>query len=100
MLNNEFNLEIEKSTTKLSGNKLGRQIYEEQVKGKIDFDKPIRIIFPERIDFLASSFIQGFFYEIVRQIGIRGVEENVQVVAEIPNINEVVRKSLLSVEGV
>ena len=58
-------LEIkDKSLTKLAGNSYGRKLFNEQVNGKIDLEQPFVIEFPEQIDYLASSFIQGFFGKI------------------------------------
>lgn len=94
-----FTLEIDRTVTKLSGNKLGRSIYGQQVQPTVDFKSEMTFIFPEWIDFLASSFIQGFFYEIVKEIGIDGVESRVHVISQMPNIKEVVMQSLLSKEG-
>lgn len=97
-MDNTFLIDIaDKSVTKLSGNTLGRSIYDEQVKEKIEFNGKMTFIFPERIDMLGSSFIQGFFYDIVGKIGIQGVEERVEVVAQnIENINNIVLQALLS----
>lgn len=95
-----INLLFDKSITKLSGNKLGRKIYDEQIKGKIDLNSHTELVFPDYIDFLASSFIQGLFYEIVKEFGIKYVQDHISVAADlIPNINDFVIASLLSGRG-
>lgn len=69
-------LEIrDRSLTKLAGNSYGRKLFSEQVDGKIDLDQPFTIEFPEQIDYLASSFIQGFFGKIYTEIGREGMEK-------------------------
>lgn len=89
-------LQIEDSSlTKLAGYPYGQKLFETQVLGKIDLNLPFIIIFPDQIDYLASSFIQGFFGEINRAIGIDGVESNLTIIAKIPNIKEKVIKGLL-----
>lgn len=98
-MNNEFVLDIDKTVTKLTGNTLGRKIYDDQVAPYIDFNSDMTFIFPKSIDLLGSSFIQGFFKEIVKTITIRGVEEKVTVISEIPNIKDIIIMSLLSKEG-
>ena len=75
-------LEIrDRSLTKLAGNSYGRKLFSEQVDGKIDLDQPFTIEFPEQIDYLASSFIQGFFGKIYTEIGREGMEKNFDIIA-------------------
>lgn len=65
-------LEIrDRSLTKLAGNSYGRKLFSEQVDGKIDLDQPFTIEFPEQIDYLASSFIQGFLEKFILKSGER-----------------------------
>ncbi len=92
-MNNYFVLEIKKDLTKLAGNAMGRQIYSSQLQNKIDFNSPITIEFPERVDYIATSFIQGFFHEIVRNIGIMGVE-NITIKSSISDLKEFIVKNL------
>lgn len=73
-------LEIkDRSLTKLAGNSYGRKLYDSQVDGRIDLNEPFTIVFPEQIDYLASSFIQGFFGKIYTEIGREGMEKNFDV---------------------
>ena len=75
-------LEIrDRSLTKLAGNSYGRKLFSEQVDGKIDLDQPFTIEFPEQIDYLASSFIQGFFGKIYTEIGREGMDKNIDIIA-------------------
>lgn len=69
-------LEIkDRSLTKLAGNSYGRKLFDAQVDGQIDLNEPFTIVFPEQIDYLASSFIQGFFGKIYTEIGREGMEK-------------------------
>lgn len=72
---NKIELVLDKQLTKLVGNTFGREVYDAQVKGKIDLSKRVCIVLPSAINRVASSFVQGFFDDIVRQIGVGGVEE-------------------------
>ncbi|WP_341323504.1 hypothetical protein NSQ62_08505 [Solibacillus sp. FSL H8-0523] len=92
---NNFELDLDKTITKLAGNQLGRYIFQEQLKEEIDYKKEITITFPDRIDTIASSFIQGFFEEIVQNIGISGVESMVIINSSIPNIKKLILENLL-----
>lgn len=82
MAEQRVTLEIkDKTLTKLAGNSYGRKLFEEQVDGKIDLNQPFEIKFPEQIDYMASSFIQGFFGKIYTEIGRDGMEKNFDIVA-------------------
>lgn len=93
--NNKFELDFDKSLTKLSGFDLGKDMFDEQIKGKISYENEIEIVIPERVDLIGSSFIQGFFEDIVNNIGISGVEKWVNLKSAIPNIKEIVMDNLL-----
>lgn len=93
-MSNIIKLDIRKDLTKLAGNSFGRQVYASQVKDKINLEEEIVIIIPERIDRIATSFIQGFFSDIVSVIGISGVEDRVKVVSSIPDINKFILENL------
>ena len=90
-------LEIrDRSLTKLAGNSYGRKLFSEQVDGKIDLDQPFTIEFPEQIDYLASSFIQGFFGKIYTEIGREGMEKNFDIIApRIDNPKKVILDRLM-----
>ena len=90
-------LEIrDRSLTKLAGNSYGRKLFSEQVDGKIDLDQPFTIEFPEQIDYLASSFIQGFFGKIYTVIGREGMEKNFDIIApKIDNPKKVILDRLM-----
>ncbi|MGE7753237.1 hypothetical protein [Lysinibacillus fusiformis] len=94
-MNNNFVLEFDKMITKLAGNPLGKQIFQEQVMGKIDYKNNITITIPDRIDTIASSFIQGFFEDIVKNIGISGIEDKVTIISSIPDMKNLIIQNLL-----
>ncbi len=87
-------LTFKKDLNKLAGNTFGRTTYKEQVKEKIDFSQKIVFVIPSAVDRMASSFVQGFFDEIVNEIGISGVEEQIEFESSIPNIKEFVMENL------
>lgn len=86
----------DKTLTKLAGNPFGRELFQEQVKGKIDLSKKFVIEIPDRIDYLATSFVQGFFGEIYKQIGRDGMEKLFDVIApSIPNAKKSIMDKLM-----
>ena len=91
---NRIELQFGKAVTRLAGNEYGRKIYNEQVKDKIDFSTKTQIVFPDQIISIASSFIQGFFEEIIANIGFMGVGEQVIIIAPRINVEEKIIKNL------
>ena len=87
-------LTFPKDLSKLAGNVFGRNTYLQQVKNVIDLSKNIAFVFPTEIDRMASSFVQGFFDEIVNEIGISGVEEQIDFESSIPNLKDFVLENL------
>ncbi len=89
-----INLIFPKSETRLAGFPYGEEIYRNQVKGKISFDDKITIIFPDQIEKVASSFVQGFFANIVMAIGYKGIEKNVIIKTQNDNLTTSIRKNI------
>ncbi|KOP31159.1 hypothetical protein ADM98_01755 [Exiguobacterium sp. BMC-KP] len=94
-MKNNFELEIDNTVTKLAGNPLGKKIYQSQVLKEIDYEKEIMIVFPDRIDTIASSFIQGFFEDMVSKIGVNGIVSQVTIKSSIPDIKDLIVKNLI-----
>ena len=79
MENNVIELAFDKATTRIGGYPLGEDIYKKQVKDKIDFNKLNIIVFPQQIIKVASSFTQGFFKDIISEIGYEGIENCIKI---------------------
>lgn len=45
----------------------------------MDVSREFVIAFPEQVEMISSSFVQGFFEEIVEVIGVKGVEDRLVV---------------------
>lgn len=95
-MSNTFKLSFsDKTLSNLTGNMYGRTTFNNQVKTTLEYDKPITIIFPDYIDNIGSSFIQGFFDEMVGKIGIQGIQDNVEIKSNtIENIKQYIIKKL------
>lgn len=72
-------LEFNPMVTRLAGFDFGEDTYREQVEKQIDFSEETTIVFPNQIIKVASSFVQGFFSEIIAQVGLEGIGSNVIV---------------------
>lgn len=84
MENNESIIELtfDSTITRLAGFPYGEKVYEEQVAPRIDYSSPIVIAFPSQIVRVASSFVQGFFKEIIRNVGLEGIGKVVKLKTE------------------
>lgn len=94
-MENRFNLRFKNTYSSITGNKYGQSVYRDQVAPQIDFKKDIVIIFPDFIEDIGVSFIQGFFEEIKMKIGMYGIEKNVEVQSgSIKDLKQLVLKYL------
>lgn len=89
-----INLNFPKSATGLAGFPYGEKVYKDQVEGKISYDEDITIVFPNQVEKVASSFVQGFFAKIVMSIGYKGVENKVKIVSKSDKLTASIRKNI------
>ena len=88
-------LVFDKTETGLAGNPYGKSVYKKQVKDRYtDFSKKLEIVFPDNIEQVASSFVQGFFSELVDEIGYEGIEQNVSIKAKDETLADTILKRL------
>ena len=80
-----INLKFDTEITALASYSYGQQVFNEQVKD-LDYNEKYKIVFPERIELISTSFVQGFFYEFQTVFGLEGILNNVEVISSIPNI--------------
>lgn len=85
----KIELKFDKLLTSLAGNKFGAEVFENQVVN-VKYDEKYEIIFPERIKYVATSFIQGFFQKFIECFGISGIEDNVEIVTSINDFKKFV----------
>lgn len=95
MSENYIKLEFDPTVTRLAGYDYGREIYNSQVVGKINFTKVITIEFPDRIIKVASSFVQGFFKDIIKEIGLEMIHEKVKIVSGNSRLTESIFDNLV-----
>jgi len=58
----KFILEFDNTLSALAGYDYGQDIFNDQIKSKItDYNIGFCFEFPENIEFITSSFVQGFF---------------------------------------
>lgn len=79
-MENKVSLSLDKTVTRLAGYPYGKRVYDEQVAGKVDFSKTAYIEFPSEIVKSASSFVQGFFENIIPIVGLEGIGTKVVLI--------------------
>ncbi len=79
-MENRVELLFDSTITRLAGYPFGKEVYDKQVRGKLDYSKVAYIEFPTQIVKAASSFTQGFFEEIINEVGFDGLDEKIILV--------------------
>lgn len=91
---NSVKLNFKKSETRLAGFPFGKKIYNEQVKDNISLDDDVTIEFPKQIEKVASSFVQGFFSDIINKLGYIGVDEKITIKAGTEKLEDEIKKNI------
>lgn len=94
IMNNEIVLKFDKATTRLAGNPYGRTVFLEQVESKIKYNTLNVIVFPNNIEKVASSFVQGFFAKIVEKVGYAEFDKIISIKAKDEKLSNNIRDDL------
>ena len=94
MMDNKVYLNFDNSLTSLAGYEYGQTVYDEQVKNKLNLSNDFEIVFPDQITNVAYSFVQGFFKEIVDEIGLLETEKRTTITSK-NSLHEMIMKKLL-----
>lgn len=94
MNKNTIELSFTRSTSFLAGNPYGKSVFEDQAKDKFDYNAYNIIVFPDNIKRVASSFTQGFFAEVVAEIGYAEFDKYVKIQAGDSVLENNIRKDL------
>lgn len=85
---------IQTDAVALSGYDEGQSFYQEQIKGKLDLTDPFYIRFPDNVEAISTSFIEGLFDPIIEEIGIHSVLDHTTIISRYPRIGEKIFKVL------
>ncbi len=94
-MENKVVLKFKEDIIALAGFEYGEQTFECQIKGKIDYDKDFYIEFPDNIRIVASSFVQGLFFNIVKEIGFTATEERVRIISQSERLSKRIKEKLI-----
>ncbi|MBQ6718554.1 MAG: DUF4325 domain-containing protein [Clostridia bacterium] len=93
---NHIKLVFDKATTRLAYYPYGKEVYEQQVKPNIDFSNDITYIeFPDQIVKAASSFVQGFFEDIISNIGYEAIEKKIVILSKNESLKSSIKTNLI-----
>lgn len=94
---NKIYLNFSKTIYGLAGYDYGVEVYKKQVEPRMDYCKRTEIVFPESIEIIASSFIQGMFATIIEKIGYKGIKDSFDFKGgvELGNIKEQILQDLI-----
>lgn len=82
-------LDLPKTSSGLAGFKYGQEVFESQVDKNYSIrDEGLKIIFPDYIERIASSFVQGFFSKLVEDYGYDEVHDKVVIQAKNDELRE------------
>lgn len=85
----------DKSVHSLAGYEFGLSVYKEQVKEIINYAADeIIITFPDDKSKIADSFVEGFFDEIKKNIGITGIKAKIKVETKYDSMKAKIYESL------
>lgn len=82
MNENRICLAFDKLVTNLAGNRYGASVYKSQVEKNMDINKVNIVIFPNEIEDIASSFIQGLYKKLGEEHGKVAALEIMQLSAQ------------------
>lgn len=93
-MNNTILLQFEKTMTNLAGNRMGNKVYKENVAPKIDENSTNIVVFPDIIEDIASSFIEGMYKELGEKYGKNTAKQIMILEAENKETNENIKESI------
>jgi hypothetical protein len=93
-MDNNIRLVFKGTVTNLAGNRFGNEVFLEQVQGKIDEKNKNVVIFPETIEDIASSFIEGFYKYLAEKYGKEKAIEIMKLKAEHPESERKIENSI------
>ena len=91
---NVIYIRIPDELTHLAGYQYGKTIFE-SIKSEMNYEEPITFVLPERIEHVSSSFIHGFFEEIMNHWCENDVYTKAYWISSIPNFTTIVQEEII-----
>ena len=90
---NKINLVFDQTLTCLVGNQFGYNIYLKQIKENLNEEKNL-IIFPNEIERVAISFVQGMFRDLIAKYGKEDIFKYLDISAKDEKIRNKIIESI------
>lgn len=97
MTTKNIKLQFDNTISGVAGFPLGKKTFENQVKEHIQFDNvedSFEITFPANIERISSSFIQGFFAELIEKYGFNYITSKIVVKTSSADLSKSIFKVL------
>lgn len=91
----KINVKIPPTVKSLTYNPYGKEVYEKQVKEYIDLTDMNEIVFPDQVEKASSSFVQGFFADVIDTIGIDAISAHFTIVSPSEKLKACFREGLI-----
>lgn len=88
-------IEIPSKVRSLTYNPYGKEVYETQVKAQMDLTDMNEIVFPNQVEKASSSFVQGFFAELIDTIGVDAIFEHFTICSPNEKLKTCFREGLV-----
>ena len=90
-----ISLRFKSSVVSLAGNPYGKKVFREQVIPQLEDSAEYCVVFPDHIEMIASSFVQGFFSYWLPNFGIDGVLQKITVKARSQELEKKIMDNLI-----
>lgn len=78
----------DKTLISLSGRRLGERTFNDQIESKLNEQDKIILNFPDKIEVVASSFVQGLLSKELEKIGLNAVKSKFDVKSNVPGFEK------------
>lgn len=91
----KISISLPPTVKSLTYNPFGKKIYSDQVKEHVDLSGMNEIVFPNQVEKASSSFVQGFFADVIDTMGIEAVDAHFKIISPNDKLVECFKEGLL-----
>ncbi len=93
-MQNKITLNFDPNIVLLAGFEYGKQTFEKQAEGYLDINESFCIEFPNTVEAVASSFVQGFFGKMKQTIGLKNIKNRITIICKNESLSESIIEKL------
>lgn len=91
---NRINIEFSENLHVLVGEEFGKEVYKNQIEHNFKYDSKNIIVFPEKIEKISISFINGMFQEILKKIDRKDIEKFINIQSKSEALKEKIMSNI------